>query len=72
MALLTYAAHMLHLINDITYENQPAKEPLKVLMYALNSLLNKDRTPDLIIRVYALKMVQLMGFEPHVLGSHLC
>ena len=50
MALLTYAAHMLHLINDITYENQPAKEPLKVLMYALNSLLNKDRTPDLIIR----------------------
>ena len=72
MTLLTYAAHMLHLINYITYENQPAKEPLKVLMYALNSLLNKDRTPDLIIRVYALKMVQLMGFEPHVLGCHLC
>lgn len=72
MTLLTYAAHMLHLINDITYENQPAKEPLMVLMHALNSLLHKERTPELIIRVYALKMIQLMGFEPYVSGCCCC
>lgn len=72
MTLLTYAAHMLQLVNDTIYENQSAKEQLTVLLYALKTLLSKNRTPSLIIRVFALKIVQLMGFVPFLSGCCLC
>lgn len=72
MTLLTYAAHMLQLFQDTTYENQPAKDSLAVLIYALTTLLHKKRTPSLIIRVFALKIVQLMGLEPFLSGCCCC
>jgi len=72
MTLLTYAAHMLRLLQDVTYENQPATELLNVFLHALKALLNKNRTPSLVVRIFALKTVQLMGFEPCVSGCCLC
>ena len=70
--MLTYAAHMLQLFHDTTYENQPAKDRLTVLIYALKNLLQDNRTPSLITRVFALKTVQLMGFVPFLSGCCLC
>lgn len=72
MTLLTYAAHMLQLVHDAAYENQPAKDLLTVLIYALKALLSKNRTPSLIVRVFALKAAQLMGFVPFVSGCCIC
>lgn len=72
MTLLAYAAHMLQLIQDTTFENQPSKNQLMVLIYALKALLQKNRTPSLIIRVFALKIAQLSGFEPYVSGCCMC
>lgn len=48
MTLLAYAAHMLRLLNDATYENQPAKDLITVFLYALRALLNKRRTRPLL------------------------
>jgi len=72
LTLLTYAAHMLRLLQDVTYENQPAKDLLEVFIHALKALLGKNRTPSLIVRAFALKTVQLMGLEPHISGCCLC
>lgn len=72
MTLLIYASHMLQLLNDVTNENQPAKDLVDVFIHALKALLDDNRTPSLIDRVFALKTVQLMGFVPHVSGCCLC
>lgn len=72
MTLLAYAAQMLQLFNDTTFENQPAKDQLTVFIYALKTLLNKKRTPPLVFRVFALKTMQIMGYEPYVSGCCLC
>ncbi|AGC69014.1 DNA repair protein RecO [Thermoclostridium stercorarium subsp. stercorarium DSM 8532] len=72
MTLLAYAAHMLRLLNDATYENQPAKDLITVFLYALRALLNKRRTPSLVARAFALKTIQMMGFVPHVSGCCVC
>ena len=52
LTLLAYAAHMLELIQDTTFENQPAREPLKLLLHAMHALSNEKRNPELIIRVF--------------------
>ncbi|NLX76119.1 MAG: DNA repair protein RecO [Clostridiaceae bacterium] len=72
MTLLAHAAYMLQLIHDTSYENQPAKDRLTVLLHALENLLQKNRTPSLVTRVFALKTVQLMGYVPIVSGCCLC
>ncbi|HEY8420477.1 MAG TPA: DNA repair protein RecO [Thermoclostridium sp.] len=71
MTLLAHAAQMLQLVHDTTFENHPAKDQLTVFIYALKALLNK-RTPSLVFRVFALKTVQIIGFEPFVSGCCLC
>lgn len=72
ISILAYAAHMLDMIQDTTYENQAAKEPLSLLLYGLNDLPNKNRNPELIIRIFALKLVQIMGFTPFLNGCCRC
>ncbi|NLM28683.1 MAG: DNA repair protein RecO [Clostridiaceae bacterium] len=72
LSLLAYSAHMLDILQDTTYENQPAKEPLTLLLYALNALSRQNREPELIVRVFSLKLVQIMGFAPSLNGCRLC
>lgn len=70
--LLAYTAQMLEMVQDTAYENQPAKEPLSLLLYAINALLNKNRNPELILRIFSLKLVQIMGYTPNLLGCCRC
>jgi len=72
VSLLAYSAHMLDILQDTTYENQPAKEPLTLLLYALDALVRKNRDPELIVRVFSLKLIQIMGFSPSLNGCCLC
>jgi DNA repair protein RecO (recombination protein O) len=72
ISLLAYSAYMLDILQDTTYENQPAKEPLTLLLYALNSLVQQNRDPELIVRIFSLKLVQIMGFAPFLNGCCLC
>ncbi|NLY18233.1 MAG: DNA repair protein RecO, partial [Clostridiaceae bacterium] len=57
---------------DTTYENQAAKDPLSLLLYGLGMLSRKKRNPELIIRVFALKLAQIMGFTPFLSGCCRC
>jgi len=72
ISLLAYSAYMLDILQDTTYENQSAKEQLTLLLYALNSLVRQNRDPELIVRVFSLKLVQIMGFAPFLNGCCLC
>ncbi len=72
LSLLAYAAHMLDMLQDTTYENQSAKEPLSLLLHAMNALIHKDRNPELVVRVFSLKLVQIMGFTPCLTGCCRC
>lgn len=72
ISLLAYAAHMLDMIQDTTYENQAAKEPLSLLLYGLNALSGKKTNPELIIRIFSLKLAQIMGFTPFLSGCCRC
>lgn len=72
MTLLAYAAHMLDLIQDSTIENQPAKEQLTLLLYGMHALVSKNRNPELIIRVFSLKLLQIMGYSPFLSGCCRC
>jgi DNA repair protein RecO (recombination protein O) len=72
LTLLAYAAHMLELIQDTTFENQPAREPLKLLLHAMHALSNEKRNPELIIRVFSLKLLQLIGYTPFLAGCCRC
>jgi DNA repair protein RecO (recombination protein O) len=72
LTLLAYAAHMLDMVQDTAYENQPAEKPLKLLLHALNALSTKNMNPELVVRVFSLKLLQIMGFTPLLSGCCLC
>lgn len=72
ISLLAFAAHMLDMIQDTTYENQAAKEPLSILLCGLGALSHKKRNPELIIRIFALKLSQIMGYTPFLSGCCRC
>ncbi len=72
LTLLAYAALMLEMIRDTTAENQSAKEPLALLLHALHQLLNENRNPELVVRIFALKLLQLNGYTPYLAGCALC
>lgn len=72
LTLLAYAAHMLDMLQDTTFENQPAKEPLTLLLHAVHALVKKNRNPELIIRIFSLKLVQIMGYTPFLAGCCRC
>ncbi|MBP7174833.1 MAG: DNA repair protein RecO [Thermoclostridium sp.] len=72
LTLLAYAAHLLEMTQDSILENQPSKEPLTLLLHALHALTNKNKNLELIIRVFSLKLVQIMGFTPYLSGCCKC
>ncbi len=72
LTLLAYAAYMLDIIRDTTYENQQANEPLTLLLHAMNALIQKGRSPELVIRIFSLKIVQIMGYTPFISGCCRC
>lgn len=72
MTLLAYAAHLLEMAQDAILENQPARDPLALLLHGLHALTNRNKNPELIIRVFSLKLVQIMGFTPYLVGCCKC
>jgi len=49
---LTYAAHMMDIVNDVILENQPASRLLQLFLNSLYMLSKTDRSPLQIVRVF--------------------
>jgi DNA repair protein RecO (recombination protein O) len=61
---LSYAIHFLEVAGDIVLEGQPFTEAIKMLMNSLYMLSHTQKSPELISRIYELRMLSISGFSP--------
>ncbi|HHW30552.1 MAG TPA: DNA repair protein RecO [Clostridiaceae bacterium] len=69
---LTYAAHMLDIINDSVQENQPANKVLQLFLNSLHMIANTDKSPELVVRIFELRLLTILGYAPHVKNCIVC
>lgn len=69
---LTYAIHMADIVNDVIQENQPSPRVLHLFLNSLHMLANSRRSPELITRIFEIRLVSLIGFAPLVNGCAIC
>lgn len=68
---LTYAAHILELINDAVQDNQPSSKVLQLLLNTLYYIAN-DRPRELVTRVFEMRLMSILGFAPSVKSCIKC
>jgi len=66
-----HAAHMLEMAEDAALDNTLSKEILNLLIHGLMAL-QKGRTPLLVSSAFALKLMQITGYPPHVSSCASC
>jgi DNA repair protein RecO (recombination protein O) len=69
---LTYAAHAVDIISDVIQENQPASKVLQLLLNTLHMLSKTDKSPELIIRIFEVRLMSILGYAPFVRGCMEC
>ncbi len=69
---LTYSSHILELIYDNVQEGDPSESVLKLLLNTLYVIAKTDRPLELVTRVFELRLMALLGYEPHVTGCVNC
>jgi DNA repair protein RecO (recombination protein O) len=72
MVRLTYAAHLMDIVNDIIQEEQPASRLLQLLLNSLHMLAKTDKPPELIARIFELRSLSIMGYAPYTKGCIIC
>lgn len=63
---LQYVAEITKIINDVTYENQNTYKILKLLLNTIYLISETDKSLDLILSVFKLKLLCYLGFAPQV------
>ena len=61
---LTYAVHFLELSGDIILDGQPFPEAVKMLLNSLFMLGYTEKNPELISRVFEMRILSMSGFSP--------
>ncbi len=69
---LTYSSHILELISDNVQEGEPSGSILQLLLNTLYVIAKTDRSLDLVTRVFELRLMALLGYEPHVSSCINC
>ncbi len=69
---LTYSAHILELVNDAIQENQPSSKLLQLVLNTLHMLAKSNQPPELLIRIFELRMLKILGYAPHVNNCTMC
>jgi DNA repair protein RecO (recombination protein O) len=69
---LTYAAHMADILEDVIQENQPASKLLQLFLNCLHMLTKQNRNPELVTRIFELRLLSIMGYMPYVHGCLEC
>ncbi len=67
----THAAHMIELASDAASDTQTTALVLNLLLHGLNALV-KGRNPLLISSAFSIKLMQILGFPPHMTSCALC
>ncbi len=72
MERLTYSAHMADIITDVIQENQPATKVLRLFLNSIHFLTKTDKNPELILRIFELRLLSTIGYAPYVKGCLEC
>jgi DNA repair protein RecO (recombination protein O) len=72
MERLTYAAHVVEVINDAVQENLSGTRVMKLILNTLHFLTVKNRNPALITSIFELRLMAVTGYEPFVSGCMEC
>lgn len=67
----THAAHMLEIAGDAGNDPNASAHILNALLYGLQAL-KKGRNPLLVSSAFALKLIQLAGYPPHITSCTVC
>ncbi|MGI6622184.1 MAG: DNA repair protein RecO [Clostridiaceae bacterium] len=71
LVCFTHAAHILEMAEDTAQDPALSSRILILLLYALQAL-SKGRNPLLISSAFALKLMQISGYPPHVCSCAVC
>ncbi|HHW22105.1 MAG TPA: DNA repair protein RecO [Clostridiaceae bacterium] len=71
LVCFTHAAHILEMAEDAAKDSEISSRILVLLLYALQAL-SKGRNPLLISSAFALKLMQICGYPPHVSNCAVC
>ena len=69
---LTYAAHTVDIILEVVQENQPAQRVLQLLLNTMHMLCKTDKSPELVIRIFEIRLMAILGYAPNVSGCMSC
>jgi DNA repair protein RecO (recombination protein O) len=69
---LTYCSHILEIIMDNVQEGEASGDILQLLLNTLYVISKTDRPLNLITRVFELRLMALLGYEPHVISCANC
>lgn len=71
LVCFTHAAHILEMAGDAAQDTTSSSRILSLLLYALHAL-SKGRNPLLVSSAFALKLMQITGYPPHVCSCAIC
>lgn len=69
---LTYCSHILELIADNVQEGEPSHGILQLLLNTLYVIAKTNKSLELVTRVFELRLMALLGYEPHVVSCINC
>jgi DNA repair protein RecO (recombination protein O) len=69
---LTYSAHLVELISDVIQENQPSTRLLQLFLNSLHMLTKTEKSPELISRIFEIRLLSIMGYAPYVRACIVC
>lgn len=69
---LAYAAHIVDIVNDVVQENQPSFRVLQLFLNSLHMLSKTEKNPELITRIFELRILSILGYAPFVKGCMVC
>ncbi len=69
---LKYAIHINKIINDITSENQNCYKILQLLLNTLYTISETEKSLDLILSIFKMRLLSITGFLPNVEKCTTC
>ncbi len=69
---LTYACHMVDMINDVVQEDQPSPMVLRLFLNTLHVLLHSEKQPELVNDIFGFRLLSLLGYAPDIYACITC
>ena len=63
---LTYASYAAELVKEVVHENMQSYRILQLFLNTLHAISNSDKSLEMIIRTYELRLMSLCGYRPQV------